>query len=144
MEAIQDKIKRMIDANFNRTREGLRVIEDIARFVLGNKDTTDEMKLLRSDLAKIEKNFDFTLSRDTENDVGTSLSSDIEERRGSVFDIFKANIKRIEESLRVLEETFKTIDIEMSKKLKSMRYKIYIIERKFEMELKEIDGQKQN
>ncbi len=144
MEALQDKIKRMIDANFNRAREGLRVIEDIARFVLDNKDTTNKIKTLRSELAQVEKNFDFTLSRDTENDVGTSLSSDIEEKRADIFDIFKANVKRIEESLRVLEEALKTMDIDVSKRIKSLRYKTYTIEKELEMGLKGKNEQKQN
>ncbi len=142
METFNDKIKRMIDANFNRTREGLRVVEDIARFVLDNKDATSKIKTLRSELATIEKNFDFTLSRETENDVGTSLSSNIEEKRANIFDIFKANTKRIEESLRVLEETFKTIDAVVSKKLKSMRYKTYTIEKELEVRLKKTYEQK--
>ncbi len=144
METLQDKIKRMIDANFNRAREGLRVIEDIARFVLDNRDVTDKIKTLRSDFAQIEKSFDFTLSRDTENDVGTSLSSNIEEKRADIFDIFKANVKRIEESLRVLEEAFKTIDIKVSKRIKSLRYKTYTIEKELEMRLKGKNGQKQD
>ncbi len=144
MEALQDKIKRLIDANFNRTREGLRVIEDIGRFVLDNRNITEKIKTLRSDLAQIEKDFDFTLSRDTENDVGTSLSSDIEEKRADIFDIFKANIKRVEESLRVLEEAFKTIDIEVSRRLKSMRYETYTIEKEIEAGIKEINGKKQD
>ena len=144
MEAFKDKIKRMIDANFNRTREGLRVIEDIARFVLDNKGATGKIKTLRSDLAQIEKSFDFTLSRDTENDVGTLLSSETEEQRSGIFDIFKANIKRVEESLRVLEEVFKTIDVEVSRKLKYMRYETYTIEKELDIELKGKDGQKQD
>ncbi len=142
METFNDKVKRIIDANFNRTREGLRVIEDIARFVLDSKDSTNKIKTLRSELAKIEKDFNFTLSRDTENDVGTSLSSDVEEERTNIFDIFKANTKRIEESLRVLEETFKTVDVAISKKLKSMRYKTYTIEKELEVKLKKTYGQK--
>lgn len=142
METFNDKVKRIIDANFNRTREGLRVIEDIARFVLDSKDSTNKIKTLRSELAKIEKDFNFTLSRDTENDVGTSLSSDVEEERTNIFDIFKANTKRIEESLRVLEETFKTVDVAISKKLKSMRYKTYTIEKELEVRLKKTYGQK--
>ena len=144
METLQDKIKRMIDANFNRTREGLRVIEDIARFVLDNVDVAEKIKTMRSNLAKIEKGFDFTLSRDTENDVGTSLLSETEKQRAGIFDIFKANVKRVEESLRVLEEAFKMINIEVSLKLKSMRYETYTIEKELEVKLRETDGQKQN
>jgi len=144
VETLQDKIKRMIDANFNRTREGLRVIEDIARFVLDNVDVAEKIKTMRSNLAKIEKGFDFTLSRDTENDVGTSLLSETEKQRAGIFDIFKANVKRVEESLRVLEEAFKMINIEVSLKLKSMRYETYTIEKELEVKLRETDGQKQN
>lgn len=129
MGKLHEKIERMIDANLNRAREGLRVVEDIARFILDSEELTERVKSLRSEIAKIEKSGNFTLNRDTENDVGVELSSEIEQERADIIDIFNANIKRVQESLRVLEEAFKLIDIEKAKKFKSMRYETYKIEK---------------
>ena len=43
----KEKIKRIIDANVNRAVEGLRILEEIARFILEDKETTNELKNLR-------------------------------------------------------------------------------------------------
>ncbi len=138
MGTLHEKIERMIDANLNRSREGLRVVEDIARFILDSEELTEKVKNLRSEIAKIEKNTNFTLNRDTENDVGVKLSSEIEQERADITDIFNANIKRVQESLRVLEEAFKLIDAEKAKKFKYMRYETYKIEKAMLSLLREI------
>lgn len=131
MEKCAEKIKRAVDANFNRAREGLRVIEDIARFVLDCKEVVQNIKNMRSEIAYIQKKYkDFLFFRDTETDVGTALTSVIEKDRDSLEDIVNANIKRVQESLRVLEEMFKVIDISESLKFKKMRYESYVIEKK--------------
>ncbi len=131
MEKCAEKIKRAVDANFNRAREGLRVIEDIARFVLDCKEVVQNIKNMRSEIAYIQKKYkDFLFFRDTEADVGTALTSVIEKDRDSLEDIVNANIKRVQESLRVLEEMFKVIDISESLKFKKMRYESYVIEKK--------------
>ncbi len=120
----------MADANFNRAREGLRVLEDIARFVLDDKEISRSIKNMRSDIAYIQKKYKgFIFFRNTENDVGTKLSSAIEEDRSSLEDVAQANIKRVQESLRVLEEVFKIIDNKTSSELKNIRYRSYTIEK---------------
>jgi len=124
------KIDRLIDANFNRVREGLRVVEDIARFILDDKKIVNELKSMRSDISLIQKQFsDAVNCRDTAGDVGTSLSSSIEKERSDIKDIIFANMKRVEESSRVLEEAFKLIDDQTSLKFKELRYKAYILEK---------------
>ncbi len=130
MEKRSEKIERIIDANLNRAREGLRVVEDMARFVLYDKELTESAKNMRSEISAIQKKHGYFLNfRDTEGDVGTVLNSAIESKRESLTDITEANIKRVEESLRVLEEMFKLIDSESSLKFKRMRYKCYILEK---------------
>jgi len=136
VETLQDKINRMIDANFNRAREGLRVVEDIARFVLDDKKITEKIKHLRSEIGEIEKRFSTIDYRNTEKDVGVELTSEIETKRGNILDIFTANIKRIQESLRVLEEAFKTIDNKISERFKTMRYEAYTLEKEIHIILK--------
>ena len=51
MIRIQDKVLRMIDANVNRTTEGLRVAEDIVRFVLDDEKLTSRLKHIRHELS---------------------------------------------------------------------------------------------
>ncbi len=119
----------MIDANFNRAREGLRVIEDIARFILDDKKIAKDIKDLRASVGEIERIYRFTDFRDTEGDVGRTLSTELEKRRDNVEDITIANIKRVQESFRVLEEAFKLIDITVSEKVKTLRYNSYALEK---------------
>ncbi len=130
MEHSNKKIKRLLDANFNRAREGLRVIEDIARFVLDDKEIACEIKQIRSDISMLQESMeDAILNRDTANDIGTSLSSKKEEIRKSIKEIVKANAKRAQESLRVLEEVLKLHSSELAKIAKQLRYKTYQIEK---------------
>ena len=97
-------MKRIVDANLNRAVEGLRVVEEIARFVLDDEGLSAELKSLRHKVCRL---FDcdyeaLLMSRDTGNDVGTGVSNPAE--RDNVETIFKANIKRVQEALRVLGE----------------------------------------
>ena len=52
MSSRQEKILRVIDANFNRAREGLRVCEDVCRFFCDHKSLTVKYKLLRHELTQ--------------------------------------------------------------------------------------------
>ncbi len=138
MERLKEKVKRLLDANFNRAREGLRVIEDIARFILDNRALTEEAKEIRSDIASIQRSLKETVFfRDTEHDAGTTLNSPTEEERSSFTDIVTANAKRAEESMRVIEEVLKLNDTELAKRAKELRYRIYIIESKILKALKD-------
>ena len=132
MSRIDDRIFRIIDANFNRAKEGLRVCEDTARFILNDRTKTERFKTIRHRLSAVVgalpvKNL--IQSRDIESDVGkkTSLS---ELKRTKVADIFYANLQRTKESLRVLEEFSKLWDSRTAIELKKIRYQIYALEKK--------------
>jgi len=118
---------RIIDANLNRLKEGIRVIEDIYRFFYNKQKSAKALKELRH-LATIE-NYDKLLdARDIQNDVlKKSLNS--ENIRRNVTDILISNFKRAEEASRVLEEIFKIIDMQQSEKFKSIRYTLYNLEK---------------
>ena len=128
-------ILRVIDANFNRSREGLRVCEDVARFVWNKPLLTKELKSVRHrrsailekepSVAKILRD-----SRDTACDVGRAPRSKSEMRRCDISDIFSANIERVKESIRVLEEFFKLVDKKNSIEFTKLRFKVYEIEKK--------------
>ncbi len=62
-------------------------------------------------------------------DVGVSLNSNMEKQRLDIKDIIFANMKRVEESLRVLEEVFKLIDVQTAFVFKRLRYRAYILEK---------------
>lgn len=132
---IQKEIFRIIDANLNRSREGLRVCEEIARFALNSPGLTRELKAARHSVTGLAKpylkRFECAVeSRDSEGDVGRASRRKSEMRRTGTADIFSANIERAKESLRVLEEFFKLIDRKASSGFLRLRFRVYEIERK--------------
>ncbi len=93
---------RLLDANLNRAREGLRVLEDISRFVLNDRPLTRELRQLRLQLVVGTPGEVGLLSaRDVEGDVGAGRPGG--EREG-LSSLVLANAKRAQEALRVLEE----------------------------------------
>ena len=132
MYKINDKkLNRVFDANFNRAKEGLRVCEDICRFILDAKSLTQSYKAIRHQLTASMgalKIFDVINSRDIAGDVGRR-STVIEFKRDGVADIFYANSQRVKESVRVLEEFTKLRNKKLAEGLKKLRYKIYALEK---------------
>lgn len=117
---------RLIDANLNRLREGIRVVEDIFRYVYNDKKTSLKLKSLRH-IARLENYSELLETRDIQNDVlKESIKS--EQNRDSLFSILIANFKRAQESARVLEEFCKLISIEDSENFKYIRYELYNLE----------------
>lgn len=99
---------RLIDANLNRLREGIRVVEDIARYILNDLALASTLKALRHKARIGDSNFLESLlqHRDIKNDI-LKISTPSEKTRESIREIAIANFKRSEESARVLEEIFK-------------------------------------
>ena len=117
---------RLIDANLNRLREGIRVVEDIFRYIYNDKQTATKLKNLRH-LARLENYEELLINRDVQNDVlRESIKS--EQNRDDLHSILIANFKRAQESARVLEEFCKLISIEDSENFKYIRYELYILE----------------
>jgi thiamine-phosphate pyrophosphorylase len=121
------KLERLIDANLNRLKEGIRVIEEIARFIFDDTTLTPRLKLLRHQLQKAY-NSDRISHRDIENDIQReSIASEM--HRATINDIVIANFSRAQESSRVLEESYKLIDAELAELFKSIRYELYALEK---------------
>ena len=123
---------RIIDANFNRAKEGLRVCEDISRFIMDAGDLTKIYKGIRHQLTDCIRSLELkelVHARDIERDVGKT-STPAEARREKIEDIFYANSQRVKESIRVLEEFSKLFQKKTAQKLKEIRYKVYGLERK--------------
>lgn len=123
---LNERIYRVIDANLNRLKEGLRVVEDIRRYVFDDFVLSSKIKTLRHK-AKINST-EFIKFRDAKNDVlKPSVKSEFD--RANLADLQIANLKRAQESARVLEECFKLIDASNSEIFKSIRYDLYEIEK---------------
>ena len=125
---------RVIDANFNRAREGLRVCEEFVRFFSNDKKLTRDFKKIRNRLGIIYtglfKNKKALLfARDVNKDVGRRGFS-FEKKRQAPLDIFWASIQRSKEALRVLEEFSKLTDERLSDKFKELRFKTYELEKR--------------
>jgi len=129
----------MIDANLNRSSEGLRVLEDVARFLLDDAELSQRVRTLRHDLARETKSLGVGLfsHRDSEHDVGRLHSEDKEltvegmPLRGFL-DLVTANAKRVEESLRVMEELAKLPEMNStlnSARFEQTRFALYTLER---------------
>ncbi len=127
------QILRIIDASLNRVGEGLRFLEEIARMLLDDAGLTEELKTLRHDLIRGDASFQARLlqSRDSAGDVGVDIEVSGEEKGKELPILLVANARRVQESLRVLEELAKLPGLPPgfdSDKFKHARFKLYTIE----------------
>lgn len=125
-------VHRILDAAANRAREGLRVAEDHARFLLDDAHLVGRLKALRHDLADVSRGFDevsLLRARDTPGDVGREVTTDAEHRRAGPDDVLRAAFKRAEEALRSLEEFGKVLDPAAGPRLEAIRYRLYTVEK---------------
>ncbi len=120
-------IYRILDANLDRAREGLRIIEEWCRLGLNHQPLAEECKQIRQELAQWHT-WELRQARDTPGDVGTDLSHPQEEVRESIEQLLQANLCRSQEALRVLEEYSKLYEPKMATACKQLRYRVYTIE----------------
>lgn len=93
------EVGRVIDANLNRLREGIRVIEDTLRYFHNDKTLSFLCKTLRHKL-KLSASLDLLDYRDIQGDVAKQSSKD-ELLRENLNALVMANFKRTQESARV-------------------------------------------
>ncbi|OPX84219.1 MAG: Thiamine-phosphate synthase [Pelotomaculum sp. PtaB.Bin104] len=126
---------RIIDANLNRAREGIRVVEEISRFYLNDHDIFIKLKGLRHQLIEGEKSLGICAitSRKSGSDVGNKPHP-MENVRGDLREILEANANRVEESLRVLEE-FSKIQGYSGELFKKARFSMYELEQEIFLKL---------
>jgi thiamine-phosphate pyrophosphorylase len=123
---------RALDASANRAREALRVLEDYSRFCLDDAFLSGELKRLRHGLVAALDDLPPELllpSRETLRDVGTTISTASERERHSLGEVVGANVKRLQEALRSLEEFGKLISPDLGARLEGLRYRAYTLER---------------
>ena len=122
---------RIIDANCNRIGEGLRFLEDVARFLLNDADLSHQLKVMRHNLVKNLNQFGPALisERNAETDVG--IDSEISHRQ-DLLSLVTANARRVEEALRVIEELSKLPDLSSalhSRDFGTARFNLYTLQR---------------
>ena len=124
---LSPELFRVIDANLNRLKEGIRVVEDLMRYLHNNQELSKRLKNLRH-LARFDDIQSLLKYRDSINDV-LRPSSKSELNRTNLEEIVIANFKRAQESSRVLEELFKLYEIKLSENFKHIRYELYDLEK---------------
>lgn len=136
---VHQQILRIIDANINRVSEGLRVLEDVSRFYLQDAEISRELKAIRHYFNSLAQDFGPVLldARDAECDIGAG--HDLVQQHDTS-SIIRANAKRAQESIRVLEELSKLTELKKLPSwdsLKKYRYKLYTIEKRIITDLSE-------
>jgi thiamine-phosphate pyrophosphorylase len=125
-------VYRIIDANFNRAREALRVIEDFCRFSLNSAPLTTCAKQLRHELSAAIGKLDaaqLIAARDSLGDVGVGTTVDNQFRRNDLRDCFTAGCKRLTESLRTLAEMTQTLNPTVAQTIEKLRFSAYTLEK---------------
>ena len=122
------KIYRLLDATANRACEAVRVVEDIVRFVFDDHLLTKEWKEFRHHLVAALQSLPAEMRsafRHTESDVGTAIALTSEIKRDDIADLIAANMARLQQSLRSLEEGAKLIDDKLASQVEALRYRSY-------------------
>jgi len=123
---------RILDANQNRAREALRVIEEYLRFSLNDAHLTGVAKQLRhrlqAALSRLPRD-SMLRARDTLSDVGTAVSTEAERTRSGADAVVAAAFSRAEQSLRALEEYGKVVDSAFAVEMERLRYDVYTLEK---------------
>lgn len=142
MSSAADPVIRMLDANANRAREALRVMEDVARFVLDDGELSQAIKDLRHQLSAVmrELGIDDAMllsARDTPGDVGTSNTNVGEANRPSLTAVVASAAGRFAEAMRTIEECAKLLRPGLSawKLAEQCRYTGYELDRRLRLRL---------
>ena len=125
-----DGLDRLLDANANRAREGLRVVEDAARFVLDAAELATEAKTLRHEITALLAEMcgrAGEAARDVSGDVGVEVELPGEYRRTNLGSVVQAAGHRAAEALRALEEYAKIVDVDGAAALEKLRYRTYAL-----------------
>lgn len=125
-----NEVERILDANFNRATEGLRVIEDLIRFNPNHLSSCEPLKKLRHELFDLLKEESILLvgSRIGSVEKGRGIKGKTEYDRTDSIDLIRSNFKRAQEAIRVLEEVSKLSRPDAAEAFEKVRYKLYDLE----------------
>jgi thiamine-phosphate pyrophosphorylase len=125
-------ILRIIDASLNRIGEGLRVLEEYARFSLNDTALTQQLKNLRHRLVRLDPGLQAQLirGRDAAGDIGADMEVPGEAKARDASGTITANARRVQESLRVMEEMAREPGLALeTDTYKQARFELYTIEK---------------
>ncbi len=135
-----------IDANINRALEGLRVCEDLFRFIKRNGKISERLKEIRHSIIEESKIFPGELllhERDVENDEIKFTDLESETKRGSLYDLLRKNLHRAMEALRSIEEFYKLIHPgEKKNPFQGIRFSLYSLEKEICLPLLRFEKEK--
>jgi len=129
---MERSVYRIIDANFNRAREAVRVIEEFCRFYLNSDSLTEQAKQLRHQLSAAINKLDtgrLIASRDVAADVGAGRTVDGQIRRADLRDCLVAGCKRLTEALRALGEMAQVVEPSSARTFEELRFAAYTLEK---------------
>lgn len=127
---------RLLDANFNRALEGCRVIEDALRLGSRAKASRDgrffRLKSMRHRLSFLRSRFGIRRlisARNVYEDPGAFRQDILERRYRSYHSMLAANLQRLKESLRVIEEVSRVVPSgRLGADAKRLRFQAYVLE----------------
>jgi hypothetical protein len=125
---MRKEILRLIDANINRITEGLRVVEEVLRFVYKEDKIYKTLRSIRHKIVKLFIEFypQSVLQRASSIDPGRTAE---EKSYKDIRQLVVSNFHRVTESFRVLEEIAKLVNTKKISEVKKLRYKVYDIEK---------------
>jgi len=125
---MKKEILRLIDANINRITEGLRVVEEVLRFVYKEDKIYKTLRNIRHKIVKLFDEFypQSVLQRASSIDPGRTAE---EKSYKDIRQLVVSNFHRVTESFRVLEEIAKLVNTKKISEVKKLRYKVYDIEK---------------
>ena len=120
-------VERLLDANLDRAREGLRVLEDWARFALDRSDLVARCKDMRQRLGRLHADR-YKLARHTASDPAAGMGHPAQLERQDPSQVIGANASRVAEALRVLEEFGRSDAPVLAAEAAAIRYQLYDLE----------------
>jgi thiamine-phosphate pyrophosphorylase len=132
----RNKLLRLIDANLNRAREALRVVEDAFRFVHDDATAQEKLKRIRHSIIRYESLIDpdgskLLAERASADDVGAFVNPASEMVKPDLAAVVRSNIRRAQEALRCLEEYGKLFDAQAAGIAKRLRFETYEFEKEY-------------
>lgn len=131
-QIVSHQTLRIIDANLNRIGEGLRLLEDMARLLLNNAPLTKQLKAMRHGLevSDLPLKKQLLQARNAEGDVGMGIEAPEQSKERDLPATVIANTRRVQQSLRVIEEMAKIPGISLdTERFRKARFDLYTIER---------------
>jgi thiamine-phosphate pyrophosphorylase len=135
--AFPNEMLRLIDANANRAREGIRTCEDYIRFTVQHARWALVLKSMRASITTIINanvaEHELIAARHVSGDLGRpvdddALQSEHLKNNEDALSVARRGLKRGQEALRVLEEFLRVRNPESAVQFSKHRYTLYEVE----------------